>query len=200
MNFLAHSYYIPEDNTLLRLSCLSADAFKGKKWENYKEEVGKGIQIHRKMDEWIDQHDKSKALASKFQKVLKRYKGIAVDMLLDHYLANSIITKEKLENYHTRIATEFELNKAFLPAGQQQLCTLIFDRKWLLEYSTLKGLENILSQMSRRIQKRVDFTQITPIYLEHKVEIDAVLKSLHQDALIKFNLGFEKLLPKNALK
>ena len=86
MNFLAH-LYLSGDNEDLIIGNFIADMVKGRQIENFQEEVVKGIELHRKIDYFTDNHaivDQSKRrLRNKY----RLYSGVIVDMFYDHYLA-----------------------------------------------------------------------------------------------------------------
>lgn len=175
---------------------MSADAFKGKKWENLSSDTIMGIKLHRWMDEWIDQLDSGKSIAKLFEHKLGRYKNVAVDMLLDHYLAKLLIEESSIVPYHKNLQKAFELNHQALSPQQKELTTFIFQYEWLLNYGNLDGLTKILRQMNRRIKFRSDLTAIVPLYLENKTEINTVLETIHASAKHTFLHDFEKVLIK----
>lgn len=175
---------------------MSADAFKGKKWENLSSDTIMGIKLHRWMDEWIDQLDSCKSIAKLFERKLGRYKNVAVDMLLDHYLAKLLIEESSIVPYHKNLQKAFELNQQALSPQQKELTTFIFQYEWLLNYGNLDGLTKILRQMNRRIKFRSDLTAMVTVYLENKTEINTVLETIHTSAKHTFLHDFEKVLIK----
>mgnify|MGYP000155885607 CR=1 FL=1 len=45
---------------------------------------------------------------------------------------------------------------------------LIFERQWLLDYTTLIGMENIMNQMSGRVKNIVHFSDAIPVFEKNK--------------------------------
>ena len=55
MNFLAH-IYLSGDNDLLKIGNFMADSIRGNSYENYPDEIKKGILLHRSIDSFTDMH------------------------------------------------------------------------------------------------------------------------------------------------
>ncbi|MGO2148401.1 ACP phosphodiesterase [Halomonas sp.] len=87
MNFLAHAWLACEGSDDFLYGNLIADGVKGSHLGDWPADVASGIQHHRKVDAWVDQHPsvlnaKHRAPADK-----RRYAGIALDIVWDHFLA-----------------------------------------------------------------------------------------------------------------
>lgn len=156
MNHLAHIYLSGDDDGL-KIGNFIADSVKGKAYLKYPETIQKGILLHRKIDEFTDSHPIARKSASKFSERFGLYSGVIVDMVYDHFLAanwkdyHSVALKTYSENFYTLLEENFDQ----LPARVQGFYPYMVEANWLLMYSTLTGIEEILFQMNRRVKRGV---------------------------------------------
>jgi len=151
MNFLAHAY-LSGDNEELLVGNFIGDFVKGKAFENYPEAIAKGIQLHRAIDEFTDNHTITTESKQPFRKKYRHYAGVIVDVMYDHFLANSWENYHELslENYTTKIyATLNDYNELF-PERFKYMFSYMSRDNWLLNYSKLEGIDRALTGMSRR--------------------------------------------------
>lgn len=156
MNHLAHIYLSGDDDGL-KIGNFIADSVKGKAYLKYPEAIQKGILLHRKIDEFTDSHPIARKSASKFSARFGLYSGVIVDMVYDHFLAanwkdyHSVALKTYSEDFYTLLEENFDQ----LPARVQGFYPYMVEANWLLMYSTLTGIEEILFQMNRRVKRGV---------------------------------------------
>lgn len=186
MNFLAHSFHSPKNESIVRLSCMTADAFKGKKWLMFHPKIANGIVLHRKMDEWFDNHRIIKSIQKLLPDSLGRYRNVAIDMLYDHYIATNQFSEATLQFYNEKLKEDWEHLKKEFPEGQKTLGDYIFRFNWLTMYRSKDGLERILEQMNTRIKYRVNLKQILPFYIENQDKIDNHFNKVIEEARNEF--------------
>ncbi len=66
---------------------MASDFIKGKQQFDYPLFIQKGIQLHRAIDHYTDQHPITKQLKAFFQNTYRLYSGALVDIVYDHFLA-----------------------------------------------------------------------------------------------------------------
>ena len=99
MNYLAHFFLSNNDENLI-IGNYIADDVKGKAYLKYSSEIQKGILLHRKIDDFTDNHnvvDNSKSLIRHHQ---NKFTPVVMDVFYDYFLANNWSTyseKELLE-------------------------------------------------------------------------------------------------------
>ena len=146
-----------------------ADTFKGSNFINYNPSVIEGIVLHRKLDEFIDNYPSFIKLKQLLYPVLGKFASIAVDMFFDYFMALKI--KNLGADYHKYcidLQEEYQWVKNELPPEMLILGDLIFERQWLLDYTTLIGMENIMNQMSGRVKNIVHFSDAIPVFEKNK--------------------------------
>ncbi|KAF2511525.1 DUF479 domain-containing protein [Flavobacterium zhairuonense] len=151
MNFLAH-IYLSGDNDLIKIGNFMADGIRGKQFENFPEDVQKGILLHRFIDTYTDSHDIFRQSTKRLHEKYHHYAGVIVDIVYDHFLAKNWTkySDENLENFINRFYKSLGDNYSILTEKTQGLMPYMIERNWLLSYRTVEGIHQILTQMDRR--------------------------------------------------
>lgn len=151
MNFLAH-IYLSGDNDLIKIGNFMADGIRGKQFENFPEEIQKGIILHRSIDTYTDSHDVFRQSTKRLHEKYHHYAGVIVDIVYDHFLAKNWekYSDEKLDHFINRFYRALHENYAILSEKTQDLMPYMIQQNWLLSYQTVEGIKNILTQMDRR--------------------------------------------------
>ena len=100
MNFLAH-IYLSGDNDLLKIGNFMADSIRGNSYENYPDEIKKGILLHRSIDSFTDMHPVYRKSKHRLHEKYGHYSGVIMDIFYDHFLAKNWAnySNKKLEEY-----------------------------------------------------------------------------------------------------
>ena len=151
MNFLAH-FILSGENEKLILGNLIADGVKGKMIENYCLEIRKGIELHRMIDDYTDNHLIFRQTVARLLPFMRKYSSVAVDIFYDHFLALhfnefSLISLHKASQTAYHILTD---NYNLLPLRFKKLLPYMIAQNWLEGYSNLNDLKKIFYGMSRR--------------------------------------------------
>jgi len=86
VNFLAHFHLAWPDQGLIA-GGLEGDFYKGPLRDDLPGAVAQGVQLHRAIDAYTDQHPTLKALRGELPPHLRRFAGIVIDLSFDHYLS-----------------------------------------------------------------------------------------------------------------
>ncbi|WPO78591.1 acyl carrier protein phosphodiesterase [Flavobacterium sp. KACC 22761] len=151
MNFLAH-IYLSGDNDLIKIGNFMADGIRGKQFENFPQDVQKGILLHRFIDTYTDSHDIFRQSTKRLHEKYHHYAGVIVDIVYDHFLAKNWTkySDENLESFIDRFYKSLGDNYSILTEKIQGLMPYMIERNWLLSYRTVEGIHQILTQMDRR--------------------------------------------------
>ncbi|WP_110687306.1 ACP phosphodiesterase [Salinicola aestuarinus] len=87
MNFLAHAWLARQGSDEFLYGNLIADGIKGTALGSLEEEVAAGVRHHRQVDAAIDSHSEVRARLAAAPKGQRRYAGIALDLVWDHFIA-----------------------------------------------------------------------------------------------------------------
>lgn len=183
MNFLAHQYLSGESEKV-KIGNFIGDYVKGKKYLDYHPEVQKGILLHRNIDHFTDRHPIVLQSSNRLKKGYKRYSGVVIDVIYDHFLA------KKWDQYHTQAISKFVTksheilvrNYLILPHKVKFFLPFIIQSRRLESYSTLEGLQSALEIMSRRtsLPDQTDYAMQTlqDQYDDFEAEFDCFMNDL----------------------
>src|SRR6187200_947443 len=118
MNFLAHTY-LSGNNEKLMIGNFIADFVKGKKKDDYPDEIRKGIELHRFIDFYTDHHDIVMNSIRRVHPRQEKYSGVVVDILYDHFLAANFkeFSDTPLQDYSNNTYGILKKNWDVLPEG-----------------------------------------------------------------------------------
>ncbi|MBN1183961.1 MAG: DUF479 domain-containing protein [Bacteroidales bacterium] len=151
MNYLAHMYLSGEEDGI-KIGNFIGDYVKGRDYENYPELIRKGILLHRGIDDFTDKHPIVRNAKVIFQENYRKYSGIIVDVIFDHYLAINWekFSSEPLLQFIHGIHELLKANIDILPLEVQRFVPSFIEKNWMRAYQTLEGIEAVLNRMSMR--------------------------------------------------
>jgi len=88
MNYLAHIFLSGVDEEIL-IGNFIGDYVKGHDYDKYSSQIRKGILLHRRIDYFTDNHRIVHQSMNYFAPKYRKYAGIIIDILYDHYLATN---------------------------------------------------------------------------------------------------------------
>jgi acyl carrier protein phosphodiesterase len=131
------------------------DFVKGPLKGEYPEKIEKGIELHRRIDSWSDQHPSIKQMRLLLPDQFGRYTPIIADILCDHVLASEW---EAFSSNSLRYFCEQKL--ALLDANSDLLCRRalhilyrIQSDNWLMGYTDLDYCLGALSRIGQRLSR-----------------------------------------------
>lgn len=86
VNFLAHVYFADGYSPHI-VGQLLGDFVRGRSLEQFPADVAQAIRTHRAIDSYTDKHPLSRQARNLFEPPVRRYAGIVVDVIYDHFLA-----------------------------------------------------------------------------------------------------------------
>jgi acyl carrier protein phosphodiesterase len=124
VNHLAHFHLAWPEKALLA-GAIEGDYRKGPLDGEQADAVTRGVQLHRVIDAYTDQHPDLAALRREFSPGLRRYAGILLDLCFDHYLS-----------LHWRAFADLELQ-----AFNEQVLTVLENEPQLLGASSRRAVQ-----------------------------------------------------------
>lgn len=181
MNYLAHLHIADLTNTSL-IGNLLGDFVKGDPHKQFDQTISRGIQLHRFVDSYIDQHPAVVETKRLFPGSARRFSGIALDMFWDHCLASHWAQYHQvgLEQFCLFCENEigqFDSNQ--LPHRFVEVNRRIWRDDWLLSYRQLNNIEFALTRISTRSPRLVDLTLCFPYLDQHYDELLNVFHSVY---------------------
>ena len=152
MNFLAH-LHLSGDNTFIMLGNFIGDFVKGKNLvEKVGSEMAKGIELHREIDFFTDQHPIVTQSKKRLRPKYRHYSGVIVDVFYDHFLAKNWndYHPQPLSDYAAYVYDVIQKNATLLPDRVNMMMPYMIKGNWLVNYATVEGIHRALTGMTRR--------------------------------------------------
>lgn len=173
MNYLAHSYLSYQKPDLI-IGNFIADSVRGNQFEGLTDGIIEGIRLHRKIDTFTDSHPIYLTSKHRFSKDFDKYSGVLMDIIYDHYLAKNFeqYSSLSLQTHADGIYDILKNNHDFLPENAKRFYGYMTERNILFHYSTLNGIETVLTHLSGRIRNRYELQLAIPILETNYQEIE----------------------------
>jgi len=154
MNFLAHLFLSCEQEELLVGNFL-ADLIKNRALETYSTGIQEGVLLHRKIDQFTDQHPMVSQGVHRLHPFHHKYAAVIVDVFYDYLLAKNwlLYTKEDFTVFTQRVYSILEKYKSVMPPKIQIRLSNMIDGDWLIGYSQYEGLAFTFDRMQFRLSK-----------------------------------------------
>lgn len=168
MNFLAHAH-LSGDNKDVLLGNFIADGVKGRQVEAYSVGIVKGIQLHRMIDQYTDQHPIVKESVQLVKEDMGRYSAVVVDIFYDHFLAAnwSVYSDQDLVGFSMHVYRVMARNFFQLPTRFKRMLPFMVGQNWLASYASLPDLNRVFYGMNRRTGYRSAMEEAVPVLQKH---------------------------------
>ena len=153
MNYLAHLFLAkptPDSYT----GNLLGDFCRGVDTTIYSEPVLAGLKNHRLVDKFTDAHPLVRQAKQQFSPQYRRFAGIALDVLFDHFLIQywTQYHHTDFELFCLQAYCRLEQRLPIMPSTMQQAVSSMIEHHWLSHYHNLQGVERALDNLARRIR------------------------------------------------
>lgn len=151
MNFLAHLYLSGENEEII-VGNFIADHVKGNAFDKFKDEIKRGIHLHRAIDAYTDSHPVFIQSKNRLSPNYRKYAGVITDMFYDHYLSAfwESYSEEKIESFTSRMYRIVMKRFFILPLKTQRILPFMAKDNWLKGYGSTEGLGRALNGMAKR--------------------------------------------------
>lgn len=151
MNYLAHIFLSGVDEEIM-IGNFIGDYIKGKEYNRYPLAIQKGIMLHRGIDSYTDSHKIVHQSMSYFAPRYRKYAGIIIDVLYDHFLAVNWdkFSPQPLEEYKEYIFETLKKYHSVLPERVQFFIPSFIKNDWIGAYSSIDGILAVFYRMSMR--------------------------------------------------
>lgn len=182
MNFLAHLALSGNEPEIL-VGNLMGDFVKGRLGGRYSGRLLAGLELHRKIDSFAENHPGFVRSKRRLDSSLGHYRGILVDLFFDHFLAREWDAwyGEPLPSFISAAEETARRYAALLPARLQQLLPAIFG-EWLPVYEQLAGIDLVLVRMARRVGGSNPLAAGSAELRRHYRELQDDFRSFYPDA------------------
>lgn len=191
MNYLAHAYLSFGDPEVLTGNLIS-DFVKGKKKFDYPPRILAGINLHRAIDEFTDDHEVNKSVAKIFKPHYGLYSSAFIDVVYDHFVALAVAEETKnLEAYTHDVYAKIESYRHLFPSAFNNIFPFMKQHNWLYNYQFSWGIEKSLEGLVHRAayltESKTAFELFNTRYDDFKAAFQVFFPLLKTYALKKFS-------------
>ncbi|MBN1598888.1 MAG: DUF479 domain-containing protein [Bacteroidales bacterium] len=203
MNYLAHIFLSGIDEEIL-IGNFIGDYVKGKDYNKYPHDIRKGILLHRRIDTFTDNHKIVSQSKSYFAPRYKKYAGIIIDILYDHFLAINWdkYSPQPLDEFKEEVFASLKRNYAVMPERVRFFVPSFIQNDWINVYSSIDGIIMVLSRMAMRttlpdesefarevlrkyyIQLQSEFLTYFPDIIRYVVNSQGIIIHLHDNSIL----------------
>jgi acyl carrier protein phosphodiesterase len=178
MNYLAHAY-LSFDEPEIVVGNMISDFVKGKQKFSYSKRILDGIDLHRAIDNFTDDHPVTKKAKDIFRPHYRLYSGAFVDVVYDHFLANdvAIFPGDSLFNFSVKIYKTLENHSTVLPAGFQTIFPYMKTHNWLYNYRTEDGISKSFGGLVRRAKYLTESATAFDIFINNYAALRSCYES-----------------------
>ena len=160
-----------------------SDFVKGKKKFDYPAGIQKGIDLHRTIDQFTDQHSATKEAKEFFRPDYRLYAGAFVDIVYDHFLATdeNEFSDESLMNFSKQVYLILVQNSSWLPERFAAMFTHMKMHNWLYHYRTILGIEKGFGGLVHRAAYLSESKTASGVFKEHYQRLSSCYRHFWAD-------------------
>lgn len=169
MNYLAH-LFIAKPTAASCFGNLLGDFQRGVDKAALPNPVRQGLNTHLLVDKFTDTHPLVTNAKANFSPQRRRFSGIALDILFDHYLIVHWhrFSDQPFDDFCNHRYTLLEAALPVMPATMQRLINSMIKDQWLDVYATVDGVSSVLNRTAKRIRFKNEFQnsieELLPVY------------------------------------
>lgn len=173
MNHLAHVFLAP-DSAECRVGSILGDFSRGVDLFALPGKVQEGVRHHIAVDVFTDSH--AEVLASKrlFSPQRRRFAGVALDVLYDHYLLRhwQSFSPASRDAFVHRVYQELQHNEHLMPAPMVRVTRHMVRHDWFGAYQSLGNIGDALDRVAERIRFPNQFAGIIDEIRANDVQLE----------------------------
>ena len=173
MNHLAHLFLAP-DSAEARVGSLLGDFAKGVAEPELPAEVRRGLWHHRQVDAYTDRHPQVLASKRLFSSRRRRFAGVALDILYDHYLLKfwPAFSSDDSTRFIETTYQEMDALAHLMPQTMRRTTRRMVADDWFGHYRDLAHVGFVLDRVARRIRFTNRFEGMIEEIETHQTELE----------------------------
>ncbi|WP_040296562.1 acyl carrier protein phosphodiesterase [Alcanivorax hongdengensis] len=180
MNYLAH-LSLSRPTVASRVGNVLGDFMRGVDVQALPETVQRALDNHRLVDRVTDQHPSVRQARALFSPSRRRFAGVAMDVLFDHFLWQhwSRFHDRPLQHAIGDYYRQLQQGQALMPPAMQAAVGRMRERDLLNVYASLEGVSEALDAMAARIRFTNSFAGIGEELALHYDTLEQVFLALY---------------------
>src|SRR5690606_29383138 len=153
MNHLAHAFLAP-DSPEARVGSILGDFTRGVDFATLPGPILQGVRHHLAVDVFTDQHPEVLASKQLFSKERRRFAGVALDILYDHYLLRHWrrFAQCRRDAFVQQIYCELGAREHLMPPAMVTVTRRLVEYDWFGAYEDFENIGYALDRVADRIR------------------------------------------------
>ncbi|MDC8829955.1 acyl carrier protein phosphodiesterase [Alteromonas gilva] len=184
MNFLAH-LFLAQPTADSYFGNLLGDFRRGVDVSTYPQAVQSGVANHVHVDRFTDNHPFVKTAKKRVSARRRRYAGIMLDILFDHFLIKhwQHYSQQSLNNFCCDAYHRLDSRLHVMPQRMQAVVNSMLKYRWLTTYNHLNGVDKALDRTAERIRFRHSFHGSIEEVHAHYAEFEEVFMAFFPELI-----------------
>ena len=163
-----------------------SDFVKGRSRYDYPPAIQQGIELHRRIDAFTDQHPATRAAREIFRPEYRLYSGALVDVIYDYYLANDerLFDENSLLAFSKQVYTHLDHHARWLPERFAVIYPYMRSQNWLFHYRTREGIGKSLAGVARRAKYLTESQTAFELFEKHDQLLAELYRQFWQDVAV----------------
>ncbi len=169
MNYLAH-LFLAQPTADSYFGNLLGDFQRGVNLNDFPAAVRRGVANHIHVDRFTDNHALVKHAKTLVSARRRRYAGIMLDILFDHFLIKhwQRYSNQSLSSFCQHAYQRLDSRVYNMPQRMQNVVNSMLEHRWLTNCTSLSGVDKALDRTADRIRFRHRFHgSIEEVYLHY---------------------------------
>lgn len=173
MNHLAHVFLAP-DSPEARVGSILGDFTRGIDVSRLPGSVQWGVRHHRAVDSFTDRHPEVLASKACFSRERRRFAGVALDILYDHYLLRhwQRFSQADRDRFVRVIYSELRNYEYLMPTPMVKVMRRMVGHDWFGAYEDFDSVGYALDRVADRVRFPNQFAGIIEEIREHDAELE----------------------------
>ncbi|WP_328189143.1 acyl carrier protein phosphodiesterase [Marinobacter sp. OP 3.4] len=184
MNHFCH-LFLARPTVESRVGNLLGDFARGLDSRDLPEQVREGLEHHRAVDAFTDSHPEVLASKACFSAGRRRFAGIALDILFDHYLLRhwDRFGHTDKDNFISELYADLEAGHHLMPPSMEQVTRRMVAYDWFKAYEDLETVGQAMDRVASRIRFRHGFAGVIDEIRPMDDELEARFLAFFPDLL-----------------
>lgn len=193
MNYLAHCH-LSGSNTSLLMGNFIADMINNREVKSLPTAWKKGIQLHRHIDSFTDQHASVRKASALIRDTQGKYAPVVTDVFYDYFLAKNWATfsNQDLSQFIANIYEVIYQHLDDLPPRIIPKVVAMIEDNFMHNYTTLAGIHKTMGFLNRRAKFKSGFIDAVKDLIAHKDELEKTFLEFYPDLISSIQERFLK--------
>lgn len=173
MNHLAHTFLAP-DSPEARVGSILGDFTRGVDINALPDKVALGVRHHLAVDVYTDKHPEVLASKRLFSRERRRFAGVALDILYDHFLLRHWRAFSDLDQnaFVRQTYRDLQRHEAVMPPTMVKVTRRMVAHDWFGAYQDLDNIGYALDRVAGRVRFRNGFAGIIEEIRDQEAELE----------------------------